>query len=105
MKLIPSGTKDVFDLDLIAGMIIGWFLFTLFAGMKQGYSGGLNKYLGEALPRWIPSTLDQSWIKTDNIICYAVTIAAILLTKGKMRKLMIIALWTEIICHIYAFTQ
>lgn len=94
---------DIFDLDIIMGMLLGWFLFTLFAGMKKDYGGGLGKYL--PLPRWIPNTLDFGYIKTDNIIVYAITIVGILLTKGRMRKIFAVALWAEFICHIYAFTQ
>ena len=82
MKLLPSGTKDVFDIDIIAGYILAEvFIYSFYyLANKVDTSGTLNATV-------VP------WVNWNMVASVATPLVLAFVTKGRIRKVMIYAFW------------
>jgi hypothetical protein len=82
MKLLPSGTKDVFDIDVIAGLIVAEIIIysVHYLTNKIDTTGTLN---AQPIP----------WVNYNMILQVALPLIIALVTKGRIRKVMIYAFW------------
>jgi len=90
MKLLPSGTKGVFDIDLIAGMLLA-----LAIDYALAYIAINVDTTGTLKGRPFGAGSDFDIMAWDDVILFAILISGAVMTKGRTRKIFVYALYFE----------
>ena len=97
---MKADLKGLFVLDAILGLLINILIHETFAGMKVGYTGGI-----QGLPRWIPNFMGdleaQSALKSDNILALIVLALPVIFATGRIKSIFLWAFWTFVAQKAY----
>jgi len=89
---LPSGTKDVFDLDIIAGLIVAYAIDWTW------------KYLAMKVPTtaFLKTSIYEDF-HYDDLLVFVTDAILIIATTGRIRKIFIYAFWFNIAFEVYEF--